>query len=170
MRRFGRWSLVLGVVVTASFLFAGLALAQEPAKPAAAAPAAHKYVGSDGCKACHMSEAKGNQYGVWLKSAHAKAYETLAGEKSLAIAKEKGLAKPPQETAECLACHVTGSGKAADMFAATFKKEQGVGCESCHGPGSDYKTMTVMKDVKAAKAAGLIIPDEKTCTTCQVGS
>jgi nitrate/TMAO reductase-like tetraheme cytochrome c subunit len=76
------------------------------------------------------------------------------------------MAKPPQETAECLSCHVTGSGKPAEMFEATFKKEQGVSCESCHGPGSDYKDMKVMKDQTAAVAAGLILPDEKTCTGC----
>jgi len=28
------------------------------------------------------------------------------------------------------------------------------------------RAITVMKDLAAAKAAGLVIPDEKTCTTC----
>jgi mono/diheme cytochrome c family protein len=158
MSRIGRWVQVSCFVVAAGLLFAGVAQAQEKA--------AHKYIGADKCKACHMSEAKGNQYGVWLKSAHAKAYEVLAGEKALAYAKEKAMAKPPQETAECLACHVTGHGKAADLFEVSFKKEQGVSCESCHGPGSDYKDMKIMKDRTAAVAAGLIIPDEKTCTGC----
>jgi hypothetical protein len=126
----------------------------------------HKYIGADKCKMCHMAEAKGNQYGAWLKSTHAKAFETLAGEKALAIAKQKGLAKAPQETDACLKCHVTGFGKPAEAFEATFKKEQGVSCESCHGPGSDYKAMEIMKDHAKSVAAGLVVPDEKTCTGC----
>jgi hypothetical protein len=40
-------------------------------------------------------------------------------------------------------------------------------CEDCHGPGSDYKTMAIMKDKAKAKAAGLIVaPTEKDCQTC----
>jgi hypothetical protein len=127
---------------------------------------AHKYVGAAKCSMCHKSEAKGNQFGVWQKSAHSKAYETLAGAAALKIAKEKGMAKPPQESDECLKCHVTGFGKPAAAFDATYKKEESVTCEACHGPGSDYKSIPVMKDLAAATAAGLIMPDEKTCTQC----
>jgi hypothetical protein len=155
MTRRHHWSPVL----VAAFLVAG-------ATQAPATEAAHKYIGADKCKMCHVSEAKGNQYGSWLKTSHAKAYETLAGEKALAIAKEKGLAKSPQETDACLKCHVTGWGQPATAFEATFKKEQGVSCESCHGPGSDYKGMEVMKDHAKSLAAGLILPTEKTCTGC----
>lgn len=39
-----------------------------------------------------------------------------------------------------------------------------VECETCHGNGADYKKLKVMKDLEAAKAAGLIIPDKATCT------
>jgi hypothetical protein len=40
-----------------------------------------------------------------------------------------------------------------------------VDCETCHGPGSDYKSMAVMKDTVKAKAAGLIVkPEKATCT------
>jgi hypothetical protein len=158
----------LAVAAAVTLLFAVGAQAQAAASaPAKEKAAAHKFVGSDpACKMCHSSEAKGNQYGVWLKSMHAKAFETLAGEKALAIAKEKKLAKAPQEEAACLKCHVTGAGVAADMCMPTFKKEQGVGCESCHGAGSDYKNMAIMKDKAKAIEAGLVMPDEKTCTGC----
>jgi hypothetical protein len=141
--------------------FAMGAQAQEKEKEAT-----HQYIGVKKCSMCHKSEAKGNQFGKWSESAHAKAFEVLASEKALAVAKEKGLAKPPQESPECLKCHVTGAGKPAEAFAATFVKEDGVGCESCHGPGSDYMSMKVMKDPAAAKAAGLWMPDAKTCTGC----
>ncbi len=41
-----------------------------------------------------------------------------------------------------------------------------VDCEDCHGPGSNYKTMAIMKDKAKAKAAGLVEPTEKDCKTC----
>ncbi len=41
-----------------------------------------------------------------------------------------------------------------------------VECEDCHGPGSNYKTMAIMKDKAKARAAGLIEPAENDCKTC----
>jgi len=51
----------------------------------------HSYVGVGKCKMCHKSKAKGDQYGIWLKSAHSKAYETLASDESKAVAAKLGL-------------------------------------------------------------------------------
>jgi hypothetical protein len=46
-------------------------------------------------------------------------------------------------------------------------KEKGAQCETCHGPGSGYLTLAVMKDPVKAKAAGLIAKPAKTgCATC----
>jgi len=39
-------------------------------------------------------------------------------------------------------------------------------CESCHGLGSEYSKMAVMKDPAKAKAAGLVIPTASFCSTC----
>ena len=41
-----------------------------------------------------------------------------------------------------------------------------VQCEACHGPGSDYMKMNIMKDKKLAIENGLILPDEKVCKKC----
>ena len=67
----------------------------------------------------------------------------------------------PQKSEKCLNCHVTGHGVAV---------EEGVGCESCHGPGSEYKTIKVMKKIFAGEVKGadygLINPGEAQCKTC----
>lgn len=36
-------------------------------------------------------------------------------------------------------------------------------CESCHGPGSEYQGLKVMKDPVLARAAGLVDPDAAFC-------
>lgn len=48
------------------------------------------------------------------------------------------------------------------------KAEKKTECETCHGAGSDFMKMSIMKDKAAAKAAGLNAkPDKATCTaTC----
>ena len=44
--------------------------------------------------------------------------------------------------------------------------EEGVSCESCHGPGKDYMKKSVMQNKDEAVALGLIIPNEQTCVRC----
>lgn len=145
----------IALVAMGLLVLAGAPLAEEKAQPS--------YIGVDGCKMCHKSEKSGNQYGVWLESAHAKAYEVLASDAAKAIAGDKG---NPQELDECLQCHVTAHGVDAARLDKKYKVEDGIGCESCHGPGSEYKSNKVMKDRDAAVAAGLIVPTEETCVAC----
>jgi hypothetical protein len=128
----------------------------------AQAPAAHKIVGSASCKMCHNADAKGAQFKVWSASSHAKAFATLATPAALEAGKKLGVAEP-QKDAKCLVCHTTTNFlKAAGDVA--YKLEEGVGCEACHGAGSDYKL--IMKDKAAAMKAGLVIPNEATCKMC----
>lgn len=135
----------------------------------AAAGEGHTYIGVAKCKMCHKSEAQGEQFVIWEKSDHAKAYQTLAGDEAKAIAKEKGI-EDPQKAAECLKCHVTGYGQPADMFGDKYVMTNGVGCESCHGPGSDYYKKATMVQLIEGKikpeSVGLVLPTEKTCTAC----
>lgn len=127
------------------------------------------FIGATKCKTCHKKEAVGEQFKHWLESEHAKAYETLAGEEALAIAKEKGIGNP-QETDACLKCHVTGHGVAAEFLGKKYAVTDGVGCESCHGAGGDYYKKKTMRAITAGKedgaALGLVIPDEKVCLVC----
>ena len=99
------------------------------------------YIGAAKCKMCHKVS-----LASWSETAHAKAFDKLKPEE--------------QGNAECLKCHATGG--SADM--------PGVQCESCHGAGSGYKSMKVMKDPEASKAAGLLAPDEATCRGCHEGA
>lgn len=126
----------------------------------------HKYIGVKKCAMCHKSEAKGNQYGKWLSTKHAKAYETLGGAAALETAKKCNVAGNPQETPQCLKCHTTGYGADSSLLGEGFVKEDGVQCESCHGAGGDYMAMSVMKDKEKAIGAGLVIPTKETCVKC----
>lgn len=124
------------------------------------------YVGVDKCKKCHRKSNSGEQYQKWKDMKHSKAYETLASDKAKEAAKKAGITGDPQKAPECLKCHVTAFGVDAALIDTTFKMEDGVQCETCHGPGSKYKKKKIMKDVEKAKAAGLIIPEEKLCREC----
>ncbi|MCE5270599.1 cytochrome c family protein [bacterium] len=143
-------------VAVLTFAFTGLA---------GAATYQHKFTGASKCKVCHMAEKKGNQYGVWSGSSHAKAFTVLATDEAKAVAKKAGVADP-QTDKGCLSCHVTGFDAPAEMKGPKYAQEEGVTCESCHGPGEDYSPLKVMKDKAAAVAAGLKVPDEKTCKQC----
>jgi len=128
-----------------------------------------QYVGSKKCKTCHKKELIGNQYAAWEEGKHAKAFETLKSEKALEVAKQKGLTVPPHEAPECLKCHVTAYGEDASKFAkAPLGPEEGVGCESCHGPGSLYKKKKTMADRAKSVAAGMweVDKDDSICANC----
>jgi RecJ-like exonuclease len=109
---------------------------------ALAASAAPTYVGAEKCKMCHHVE-----YDSWAQTKHAKA---------TADAKASTTRK---FDAACLTCHATDKSEAM----------AGVQCEACHGAGSDYKTLSVMKDLAKAKAAGLVMPTQETCNGCHDG-
>lgn len=125
----------------------------------------HKYVGANECQPCHSSEEIGDQYRIWNKSKHADAYSVLASPKAIKIGKERGIDNP-QESDSCLECHITGFGHPQSEKDSSFNQSEGVGCEACHGPGSDYRAMEIMRDRDKAIKAGLAIPNEQTCVAC----
>ncbi|MCP4155995.1 MAG: cytochrome C554 [bacterium] len=114
----------------------------------------YTYVGVKKCKICHKAKKRGEVYQKWEKRLHSKAFETL---------KDNGEERNPA----CLPCHVTafnaGGYKIGDANASKFENVQ---CEVCHGPGSAYKKMTIMKDQKKALKNGLIVPTEELCKKC----
>jgi len=128
----------------------------------------HSFIGADACGMCHKTEKQGSQLSIWQNSKHSKAYETLKTEKANQIAKEKGFQTLAAETAECLKCHTSGYNVDPSLLGKKFKIQDGVQCETCHGPGSDYKDMKVMKDKDLAIKNGLIMHDklDDFCTSC----
>jgi peroxiredoxin len=87
-------------------------------------PSSAEYTGSAACESCHKDE-----FATWSRQPHAAAIANL---------------KAPAETKdpECLRCHTTAFGKPggfpADGRPAEHPDLASVGCESCHGPGSDH--------------------------------
>jgi len=139
-----------------------------------------EYVGSKKCKICHSKEEVGSQYSIWENGPHARSMESLKTDAAKAIAKKMGLKVAPDQAPECLSCHVTGWGTESgyqitvdplDKKAVKVNEDlASVGCESCHGAGSLYKS----KKTKAAIADGTITREsvnlltisEKSCTVC----
>lgn len=130
----------------------------------------HEFVGNTQCKLCHNKPSEGAQWTVWKKMAHANAFKVLSSEKAVALGKELGLEKLPAESADCLKCHVTGIDKSTLATPAKIKKEEGVQCESCHGPSSghlvDGKAIRMKKATDVDILANIIRPDKTTCMKC----
>jgi hypothetical protein len=104
-------------------------------------PSKAKYVGSEACKACHV-----NAWEVWAHSAHANAYATL---------EETMNHRDP----ECVGCHVVGLTTVSGFISKEKTPDlKDVGCESCHGPGSEH----IIEPTVSMKAG------EASCMSCHV--
>lgn len=66
--------------------------------------------------------------------------------------------------AKCKTCHAVQF--TSWSAGAHAKRTPPLDCEGCHGAGSEYKTMAVMKDPAKARAAGLVMPGRDFCATC----
>ena len=99
-----------------------------------------EYTGSKSCKPCH-----GYEYETWSNNPHAKAFSTLEQVNS-------------QYDPECVVCHVIGMDYESGFIS---QQETGhlinVGCENCHGPGSEH--------ILTAGATELTEP-KSTCIDC----
>ena len=136
-----------------AFLIGSTLIAQE-----------YQYIGALKCKMCHNKPTTGQQYKKWSELKHSKAMESLSSQASLDYAKANNIADPTKDPG-CLKCHSTlGSIDKSLNLSLTY--EEGVSCETCHGPGSKYKVMAIMKSREKSIQNGLIIPDENLCKKC----
>lgn len=119
-------------------------VAAEEGKKADAEKSQYNYIGEKKCglKPCHGKDGIAES---WMQTKHATVYDSLTEEQK----KDKAL----------MPFYTTGTDKKGNLLT-------NVQCEACHGPGSGYKSIKVMKDLEMAKEAGLIIPDEETCKRC----
>jgi YVTN family beta-propeller protein len=136
------------------------------AVPAFGAPEQAFYVGTKVCRQCHQGPAGADTFSAWYRSAHARAYAALALEESKEIARLSGIDIDPYQSPICLGCHSTASDVEPWERETSFTIEDGVQCEYCHGPGSEYLAAEVMADPEAAARAGLRIPGEQFCLMC----
>jgi len=139
----------------------------------------YAYVGSFQCKKCHL-----NEYKSWEATRMAHSFNILKPEEHK-DAKEKfkiDSHKDYTTHASCLKCHTTGFERQGGYAIPDVNDEKamkkatrlvGVGCESCHGPGSAY--IEVFEEIMKSKrkysveelyAVGLTRIDETTCTAC----
>jgi len=104
--------------------------------PRFALPDGLKYTGSASCRMCHNYE-----YEKWSTRDHARAYATLEKVGS-------------QYDPECAGCHVVGM----DYQGGFVNEERtgdlkNVGCENCHGPGSEHISTIGKKKTCEPKSA-----------------
>ena len=145
---------------------AATALAVAPAGLRAQAQKQPVYVGAQACARCHEGKAAGNQYSHWLRSAHSKAWASLATPEAKQMARLSGIPDEPGKAPVCLGCHATAADTEKWEKDATFRLEDGVQCEKCHGPGSEYMDESVMRDREAAMKAGLRRFTKRDCEVC----
>jgi hypothetical protein len=143
---------LVGILVIFTLVVAASAFAQSPT-----------FIGSAKCKICHNTEKQGQMYPIWEKSSHSKSFAALSSSGAAANATALGV-KDPTTDAKCLKCHAPLAG---DL------KAEGVGCEVCHGAGSAYKSLNVMKVKDDAVKAGLVLyanadAIKAKCLTCHL--
>ena len=124
------------------------------------------YVGAKTCAQCHAGPACGHQFSRWRASAHASAYASLWSPAARKIARLSGITEEPQEAAVCLGCHATAANAESWEKEVGFRLADGVQCEKCHGPGSEYMAAEVMMDRERAMRAGLKMPSQRDCMIC----
>ncbi len=140
---------------------------------------AYTYIGSSKCAMCHIK-----QYKSMLESPKSRSWEALVPGASQQVKTAAGLDVETDYRLDgrCLGCHSVGYGKpggyaipnAMDRRSVELAaKREGVGCESCHGPGSGF--VKIMRKVwmeerkykaEEMRAKGRQTVGPEVCRTC----
>jgi len=127
-----------------------LALAVAAAALAADAPKAvpkNDHVGAKKCMPCHMKI-----YKAWTEVRHAHAFEGLKATtpeqlKAMNELLKTDVKEKPETAAVCVGCHVTGYKQPGGYHPAAGSLKNAalafVGCELCHGPGSQHMAVPI---------------------------
>lgn len=111
-------------------------------------------VGAAACKECH-----GDQHKWAKKDPHRSAMSTLA----------KGPEGDKSGEPACVRCHATaaayGPGESRAAL-SDFRTDEGVGCESCHGPGGAHVAAPSSTNIVGLGGSCPVCVIESICTSC----
>ena len=149
-----KWVLIMAVISCAVFSHVVSSLALD-----------HEFAGVDKCRLCHKKPEQGEQYLIWQGTGHAKAFQALGTPEAKAAAEKLGISDP-QTNPKCLRCHSTAYYFTETKQTDVIPVEEGISCESCHGPGKDYMKKSIMENKEEAVANGLLIQTQELCLKC----
>jgi hypothetical protein len=147
-------------------------------------PEPNKFNGPGSCAspACHGSvevrletSVQQNEYATWVvKDKHARAFSVLSNDVAKRISRLMDLKQPDMEP-RCLGCHALNA-KDTER-AETFRDiSDGVSCESCHGPASNWLGKHTEKNWKHEDSVKLGMKDlrdpanrAENCLRCHLG-
>ena len=133
-----------------------------------------KYVGVQVCADCH-TESTGDfdkgAFQVWESHFHAQAHKTLQRDYTKQIASRTRGVEDPANDWRCVKCHQAAFGAGPEQTASSYRAEEGVGCEVCHGPGSVYAEEDHGPEIANREAMGFrVLRDlsdrREVCTSC----
>jgi hypothetical protein len=132
-----RYVRILAVAALPGILPVRSAAAQSPPRGAAS-----RFLGATSCSSsgCHGGGGQNqNQYLVWsLQDFHSqRPFATLTTARSKQIADTLQIKDPTAES-RCTCCHAPLRDVPESLRAETFQINEGVSCESCHGPAEDW--------------------------------
>jgi hypothetical protein len=117
-----------------------------------------------------------NEYTTWSRhDAHSRAYAVLLEDRSLQIARNLSLGKPPHEEPLCLGCHTDYLPPGDGRRGPEFHLEDGVGCEACHGGSERWIETHTLADRHAENVARGMYPTDdalaraELCVSCHFG-
>ena len=142
------------------------------------------YIGVESCGAstCHGSATprtalrsgiRQTEYTQWLTTdKHAKAYEVLLKDRSKEMARNLKMTEPPSKSDRCLVCHALEAPK--ELRSASYKIEDGVGCETCHGQAEGWLGIHIGHGRTASLPVGMydtrnLVKRAEKCVSCHVG-
>ncbi len=177
------WNATARRLFTSVFCIAFCLSITETMSAQTTAPAS-QYTGPGSCSSpsCHGSVQPRsdsfvlqNEYSTWaVKDKHSKAFTVLTNPVSVRMGRILGISHP--EAAEkCLACHALDISE--KQKGRTFDLTDGVSCESCHGPASNWlgthttKGWTYEQSLNAGmyNTRDLIKRSDK-CLSCHLGT
>ncbi len=163
--------LFLALAWSCAFLIGNVAHAQKP-----------EYTGAGSCSSssCHGgvqprtdNAVLQNEYSTWvLQDKHARAFAALTGELGKQIGRNLNLQSA--SSPKCVGCHTLNV--ADEDKARSFDSNDGVSCENCHGPASNWLGPHTARDGNYQKSVALgmydtrdLIKRNEKCLSCHLG-